>query len=273
MQNSTPASATALNHLANLVPQLARRRAQPLSATAGILQAASAKMSGEGTWQDLWVPTLGALSHVALVGSQKSSAQAFVELQRLLLERGTELSIPWEELSFAAWKECMEQVLFPLLQAQAAGPQSPEGPSPETVAQRQANAAQLLCRVVLTHLPDWQSTAPDAFPALFLRLLHVLVSEATSAPSHACEPLVQPLKNLLLVISMDPLFGQMSSPQQGESLLEATWSVVNPLLPGLRKEIALILDPSLADEPAEASEQAESQEVAAPQETMPQASP
>jgi len=233
LQNSTPASATALGHLSSLVPQLARGTRRLPQASAG-------------QWQALWVPTLSALSHVALVGSQKSSAQAFVFLQRLLLERGTELSLPWEELPFSAWKECLEQVLFPLLQAQVPGPEGGHAPSPETVAPRQASAAQLLCRVVMTHLPDWQTTSPDVFPALFLRLLHVLVSEASS--SSACsESLVQSLKNLLLVISTDPTFGQLSSPQHGENLLEATWSVVTPLLPELRKEIALILNPCFDD--------------------------
>jgi len=187
-QNSTPASVTALGHLSSLVPQLARGTRNLPQATAG-------------QWQALWVPTLSALSHVALLASQKSSAQAFVYLQRLLLERGTELSLPWEQLPFAAWKECLEQVLFPLLQAQAPEPQSCDR---ETVALRQANAAQLLCRVVLTHIADWHTSAPDHFPSLFLRLLHVLVSEATSVPGHIGEPMVQQLKNLLMVISMDP---------------------------------------------------------------------
>jgi len=234
MQNSTPASAMALDHISSLVPQLARGT-RNLPQTTG------------GSWQALWVPTLSTLSHVALEGSQKSSAQAFVSLQRLLLERGTELSLPWEQLPFSGWKECLEQVLFPLLQAQTRTA-SGDVPCAELVAARQANAAQLLCRVVLTHLPDWQTSSPDGFPALFLRLLHVLVSEATSASSLAGEPLLQSLKNLLLVISMDPTFSQMSSPQHGTRLLDASWSVVSPLLPDLRREIALILDPSLAEE-------------------------
>lgn len=42
------------------------------------------------------------------------------------------------------------------------------------------------------------------------------------------------LKNLLLVISTDPAFGEVTS--QGESLLEAAWGVVS--LPGLREEAA-----------------------------------
>jgi hypothetical protein len=235
VQNNTAASAAALDHLSRFVPQMARRARSSLQLVAG-------------QWQAFWVPTLNALSYVALVGSQKSSAQAFVFLQRLLLERGTDLSLPWEELPFSAWKECLEQVLLPLLQAQTLA-DTGEAPCPETVAPRQANAAQLLCRVVLTHLPDWQKGSSDAFPALFLRLLHVLVYEASSASGLAREPLVQSLKNLLLVISTDPTFSQLSSPQHGTSLQEATWSVVTPSLPELRREIALILDPSLADEP------------------------
>jgi hypothetical protein len=234
MQNNTVASVMALDNLSSLVPQLARgTRSLP--------------MTSGGSWQALWVPTLSTLSQVALEGSQKSSAQAFVYLPRLLLERGTELSLPWEEVPFSAWKECLEQVLFPLLQAQTLTA-SGDVPCPELVAARQANAAQTLCRVVLTHLPDWQTSSPDGFPALFLRLLHVLVSEATSASSLGGEPLLQSLKNLLLVISMDPTFSQLSSPQHGNSLLDATWSVVTPLLPELRREIAMILDPSLAEE-------------------------
>uniref|UniRef100_A0A7S1RK85 Uncharacterized protein n=1 Tax=Alexandrium catenella TaxID=2925 RepID=A0A7S1RK85_ALECA len=198
----------------------------------------------------MWVPTLYALADIAKEGSQKSSAQAFMYLQRLLLERGTELSLPWEQLPYAAWKECLEQVLFPLLQAQPAS-ESPAGgaaggPSVEVAAARRASAAQLICRVVLTHLPDWLNSSPDSFPVLFLRLLHILVSEA-SAPGPSREPLCESLKNLLLVISADPVFQELPSPRQSETLLEATWAIVAPSLPELRREVALILDPSAAE--------------------------
>ena len=40
----------------------------------------------------------------------RAHAEAFVYLQRLLLERGTELSLPWDQLPFSAWEECLEQV-------------------------------------------------------------------------------------------------------------------------------------------------------------------
>jgi len=220
-QNSTSASATALEHLSSLVPQLARgSRCLPPEA--------------QSQWRSLWVPTLHALADIAKDGSQRCSAQAFVYLQRLLLECGTDLSLPWEQLEFAAWKECLEQVLFPLLQA---------AQQEETAAIRQANAAQLVCRVLLTHMSGWLKSSPDGFAGLFLRLLHILVSEA--AGTGPCrEPLVESLKNLLLVISADPVFGELSSPQQGETLLEAAWGVVSPSLPGLRGEVSLILDPA-----------------------------
>merc|ERR1711920_295448 len=176
-QNSTQASATALEHLSTLVPQLAR--------------GARCLPQAHGQWQSLWIPTLHALADLANEGSQKSSAQAFVYLQRLLLERGTELSLPWEQVPFAVWKECLEQVLFPLLQ------QTPTQAGAEDIdGSRRASAAQLICRVVLTHMPDWLRCSPDGFPVLFLRLLHILVSEAT-LPSPSVEPLVESLKNLL----------------------------------------------------------------------------
>ncbi|CAJ1415610.1 unnamed protein product [Effrenium voratum] len=103
-QHSTSASTTALGHLSSLVPQLARgARCLPPEA--------------QSQWQSLWVPTLQALADIAKEGSQRSSAQAFVYLQRLLLECGTDLALPWawprakaqEQLEFAAWKECLEQ--------------------------------------------------------------------------------------------------------------------------------------------------------------------
>jgi len=244
--SSPPASSTALDHLSNLVPQLAR--------------GARSLPQAPGQWQSLWVPTLHAISHVAREGSQKSSAQAFVYLQRLLLEKGTDLSLPWEELPFTAWKECFEQVLFPLLQSHLPPNGSSSSVAPDIACVRQANAAQLLCRVVLTHLPDWLLESPEAFPVLFLRLLHVLVSDAASSGS-VHEPLVESLKNLLLVISADPVFGNLASPQlQGESLIEAAWGVVSPAFPSLRREIDLIFNPEL-EMPDSAPEDCQSSDV------------
>merc|ERR1712211_50876 len=97
------------------------------------------------------------------------------------------------------WKECLEQVLFPLLQA----PQEGQGSPADADFARRASVAQLICRVVLTHMPDWLRSSPDEFPVLFLRLLHILVSESSAALSASHEPLVESLKNLLLVISAD----------------------------------------------------------------------
>lgn len=224
--SSAPA---ALGHLSSLVPQLARG-ARCLAPEANL------------QWRSLWVPTLQALADIAKDGSQRSSAQAFVYLQRLLLECGTDLALPWEELEFDAWKECLEQVLFPLLQSPSKGGSIAE----DVAALRQANAAQLVCRVLLTHMSQWLRSSPDGFPVLFLRLLHILVSEATVETSR--EPLVESLKNLLLVISADPAFGELSSPRgEGETLLEAAWGVVSPSLPDLRREVAVILDPSAVE--------------------------
>eukprot|EP00929_Paragymnodinium_shiwhaense_P105158 TRINITY_DN70072_c0_g1_i1.p1 TRINITY_DN70072_c0_g1~~TRINITY_DN70072_c0_g1_i1.p1 ORF type:complete len:1596 (-),score=442.89 TRINITY_DN70072_c0_g1_i1:249-5036(-) len=238
MQSSTPASFAALEHLSSLVPQLARGSRCLLDASSH--------------WQPLWVPTLQVLADIAKDGSQKSSAQAFVYLQRLLLERGAELSLPWEQVPFEAWKECLEQVLLPLLRMPR-GDGEGGALNAEVVGMRQASAAQLLCHVVLTHLADWIRMSPDGFPALFLRLLHVLVSEATTS-AHARDPLEHSMKNLLLVISMDPAFGALQSPKQGETMLEATWAVVTPSLPQLQQEVALILDPNAACEaPPEAA--------------------
>jgi len=228
-QNSTPASAAALGHLSSLVPQMARG-ARNVSQV-------------DGQWQSLWVPTLHALADIAKEGSQRSSAQAFVYLQRLLLDRGSELSLPWEQVDFTVWKECLEQVLFPLLQAQ---PASEDGCINDNEGARRASAAQLICRVVLTHMPDWLQRSPGGFPVLFLRLLHILVSEA-AVPGLSHEPLVESLKNLLLVISADPVFTELASPSQGETLLEGAWAVVSPSFPGLRQEIALIFDPMAGD--------------------------
>mmetsp|Transcript_5377 Transcript_5377/g.12984 ORF Transcript_5377/g.12984 Transcript_5377/m.12984 type:complete len:1528 (-) Transcript_5377:74-4657(-) len=194
------------------------------------------------TWQALWLPTLHALAHVASNGSQKSSAQGFVNLQRLLLEKGTDVALPWEQLPFSAWEECLEQVLLPLLK-------DPTEPTSEDAAQapgrspdRQANAAQLICRVVLTHLPDWLQTSSEGFSVLLLRVLHTLVSEA-AAPKPGREPLVESLKNLLLVLSVDPSLQHIPSPRQGEPFLEVIWSVVTPLFPTLQREIMLIINP------------------------------
>mmetsp|Transcript_19113 Transcript_19113/g.44703 ORF Transcript_19113/g.44703 Transcript_19113/m.44703 type:complete len:1340 (-) Transcript_19113:48-4067(-) len=242
LQNNTPASITALSHLSSLVPQLARgSRTVPQS-------------MAHDPWQALWLPTLHALADVASSGSQRSSAQGFVYLQRLLLEKGTELSLPWEQLPFSAWEECLEQVLLPLLQTPVPGEGSPSASSRAPMAEdRQANAAQLICRVVLTHLPEWLHHSPEGFSVLLLRLLHILVSEA-AAQKPGREPLVESLKNLLLVLSVDPSLQELPSPQHGEPFLEAIWSVVTPLFPTLRREILLIIDPMAEAEPPLAPE-------------------
>lgn len=233
MQNVTTASTTALGHLSSLVPQIAR--------------GARSLPQAQALWQSLWVPTLHALADIAKEGSQRASAQAFLYLQRLLLEVGTELSVPWEQLPFPLWKECLEQVLFPLLRPPTTVAWLPPGDLvSEVVATRQANAAQLICRVLLTHASDWLQSSMDGFPVLFLRLLHIMVSEAAGT-GPASERLTESLKNLLLVISVDPIFNELGSPKHGGTLLEAAWSVVSPTFPGLRQEVALILDPAAAE--------------------------
>jgi len=63
---------------------------------------------------------------------------------------------------------------------------------------------------------------------------------------------------LLLVISADPLFSELASPNQGETLLEGAWGVVSPVFPGLHREIALILDPTAASQLPEGAPAAES---------------
>jgi len=223
--SSSPAYTAALGHLSCLVPQLAR-------GARNVPQARS-------HWQSLWVPTLHALADIAKEGSQKSSAQAFVYLQRLLLERGTDLALPWDEVPFPIWKECLEQVLFPLLQIDTSSDRDADG-------SRCASAAQLICRVVLTHMSDWLRSASDAFAIVFLRLAHILVSEA-SAQKPSKEQLIESLKNLLFVISADPSFGELASPNQGQSVLEAVWGVVSPVFPHLRQEIQQILCPEPMD--------------------------
>jgi len=233
VQDSTSASATALAHLSSLVPQLARgTRSLPKACP----------------WQSLFCPVLYALAHVARGGSQKSSANAFVLLRRLLLERGTELSLPWEELAFVTWKECLEQVLLPLLQV----PQEVDANFAELTGARQANAAQLVCRVVLTHLHAL-AAAPESFPVLFLRVLQVLVSEAVDS-RHAREAMEEQLKNLLIVSYLDPEISALASSQHGESLLEATWGVVSPAFPTLRSEIGMILNPQDMEVPPESDQ-------------------
>lgn len=219
LQDSTPASATALGQLCGLVPQLAR---------------------GDGTapqagvqWQSLWLPTLHIFADIVRRGAERSSAQAFIHLQRLLLEKGAELALP-----FSVWKDCLEQVVLPLLDSAA-------GDSAALVdsdGSRQAAAAQLICRVVLSQMPDWIGSSPDGFPLLFLRLLHALVGKASS-PSAAHDLLVETLKNLLLVVSSDPLFRDAASPTPGQRLIEAVWEVVCPVLPDMADEIRLILEP------------------------------
>lgn len=233
-QSSGPASQAALENLSSLVPQLARGSRSVTTAA--------------GDWQSLWVPTMQALADIAKKGSQRSSAQAFVHLQRLLLERDTGLSVPWERVPFEAWQECLEQVLFPLLQAQPSADVGDAAVPHEVADARRASTAQLSCSVVLTHSADWHRSSPDGFPVLFLRLLHVLVSEA-SKPSTAQETLRQSLKNLLLVISCDPSLAELKSQQAGQTLLEAAWGVVSQSLPGLREEISMILNPPAMDAP------------------------
>jgi len=123
------------------------------------------------------------------------------------------------------------------------------GLSEEVAGARRASAAQLVCRVVLTHMPDWLRTSPDGFPVLFLHLLSILVIDA-AAPNPSHEALAQSLKNLLLVISADPVFSELGSPRMGETLLEAAWGVVSPSLPELRREVTMILNPMAMEEEA-----------------------
>eukprot|EP00397_Hematodinium_sp_SG-2012_P000227 GEMP01000227.1.p1 GENE.GEMP01000227.1~~GEMP01000227.1.p1 ORF type:complete len:2191 (-),score=454.71 GEMP01000227.1:1562-8134(-) len=167
------------------------------------------------------IQSFNAMALVAAFSST-SSTKALFEMQQMML------SSEMVAMDFGVWRKLFEEVLFPLLQGTLMYPFDRTGCTGKMHSVRNA-AAQLFCRLMLTHMPVF--AAHEDFPQVFLRLVLLL------AQSHhdQGEQVVESLKNLLLVISSDTSFRSLRI--QGQLLLDASWAAAEPLLPGLHEEI------------------------------------
>jgi len=170
-------------------------------------------------------PVIYPINAIAVVAafSPELGNKGLFELQNVLL------SPDMVALDFGVWVRLFDEVFFPLLQGTLMNVADKIG-SLSNIRTVRGPAAQVFCRLMLTHMQVFMTHRN--FPAVFLRLIHILVAHPDQ-DQH--EQIVESLKNLLLVISSDAKFRRIYF--QDKPLLGSLWSIVEPILPGFHENI------------------------------------
>jgi hypothetical protein len=144
---------------------------------------------------------------------------------------------PFPRQDLDRWQECFEQVLFPMVTSGFPDAPRRRELSDEDVGLRRAQAAGLVCRVVLQRAPEWLKLDRDRFTLVFFRLVHTIAKEVTKHPDVVADAFGQSLRSLLLVLGQDP---------GSSDLVEKTWTIAASAFPALREEVEAILGPVAA---------------------------
>eukprot|EP00041_Stephanoeca_diplocostata_P037714 m.1438472 g.1438472 ORF g.1438472 m.1438472 type:complete len:1564 (+) comp25091_c1_seq3:265-4956(+) len=183
-------------------------------------------------WSAHWEPLLQAMSRFCTVvqRSVRHHAVALLHSSLMLPEMD-------ERLSEHEWKACLENVLFPLMEALLNPPtQSAPVASLEEIRMR---TSALMSKVFLQHLSVLQRLGD--FISLWMRLLDLL-EKYLRAGSELAEAVPESLKNMLLVMSTHgilrpPDVRGVRAPGAPPSLWQITFSRIESLVPGMFQEL------------------------------------
>ncbi|KAI9208547.1 uncharacterized protein BJ171DRAFT_489303 [Polychytrium aggregatum] len=194
-------------------------------------------MRPERAWFEYWLPILSGLEQQCYHPSREVRQAALTYLQRALLSR--ELLLEGSRLE--CWISCLENVLFPLLEEllKPAVFKLDEASMDET----RMRAVGLLCKFFLNFLPRLVSSRE--LVGLWGRILEYMKSylDVASMPDNVgrtgilYEGVLESLKNMLLVMSMQGVFQFTETGSPTSNLWSCTWEHLDPFLPGLRDEL------------------------------------
>lgn len=214
--------------------------------------------NGTAVWEAHFVPLHAAVAQLACHPSRVIRQQALSLLQRLAM------STDFEALGLEHLHRHFTAVLLPLL-AQLSVPQANAGPfSPSAgLEETQMRAASIICKVWLHNLslllrPGPFSEKPDApmnselrFMGLWTGLLRALLDLMQGRSEVLRESIPESIKNMLMVMissstselphhSVLEIGEPFTHGNQLNGFWKATWELVDPLIPRLRQDLALL---------------------------------
>jgi hypothetical protein len=138
-----------------------------------------------------------------------------------------------EQLSAADWQACIDNVLFPLMDALLRPPL--QGAQVRSLEEIRIRTLALLSKVFLQHVAALSRL--EGFPMLWMRLL-AYMERFKNAGAELAEAVPESLKNMLLVMSTH---GILTAPPSGkasqQSLWTHTWNRIEAFLPGMCAEV------------------------------------
>eukprot|EP01102_Stenamoeba_stenopodia_P011381 TRINITY_DN3491_c1_g1_i2.p1 TRINITY_DN3491_c1_g1~~TRINITY_DN3491_c1_g1_i2.p1 ORF type:complete len:540 (-),score=87.88 TRINITY_DN3491_c1_g1_i2:28-1647(-) len=183
-------------------------------------------------WTGYWLPVLQGFCCLCRDGRQDVRNYAMTYLQRMLL------SSDIQQLSPDAWRNCFEQVLFPLL-TELLKPFSESATATNDtmgVEETRLRASVLLSKIFLQYLPKL-TLLPD-FHKLWLQILHFIeIYMKADRSDLLAEAIPEALKNILLVMTATGVLQPGAKTASGEDIWKLSWGAIDAFCPSLKDEI------------------------------------
>ena len=178
-------------------------------------------------WNMHWESLLQSMARFCTVVSRSVRQHALTMLQSSLMLPDLNRLAPEE------WQTCLENVLFPLMDA-LLEPPAKSAPTTSLEEIRMRTCA-LLCKVFLQHLNVLLPL--ESFTRVWLRILGFM-EKYLKAGTELAEAVPETLKNMLLVMSTAGILapGQPSA-NGGPPLWELTWTRIEGFIPGMCAEL------------------------------------
>jgi brefeldin A-resistance guanine nucleotide exchange factor 1 len=147
----------------------------------------------------------------------------------------TLLSSDIQKLSPEGWRNCFEQVLFPLL-TELLKPFSGGENNSIGIEETRLRASVLLSKIFLQYLP--KLTELTDFHKLWLQILHFI--EIYMKADHSdllAEAIPEALKNILLVMTATGILQPGVKTTSGEDIWQLSWTAIDAFCPSLREEL------------------------------------
>lgn len=178
-------------------------------------------------WAGHWEQLLQSMARFCTVAPRSVRHHAVALLHSSLLQQEMD-----EQLSAADWHACIDNVLFPLMDALLHPPV--QGAQVVSLEEIRMRTSALLSKVFLQHLAALSKL--EAFPSLWMKLL-TYMERFKNAGQELAEAVPESLKNMLLVMSTHGILTPDSGKAMPHSLWVLTWNRIEGFLPGMCAEV------------------------------------
>jgi len=171
-------------------------------------------------WKQYWLPVLSGFRALCVDMRQDVRNHAMTFLQRTLLSSHIQF------LSPQAWRNCFQQVLFPLLTDLLTSF------SNNDIEETRLRASVLLSKIFLQYLP--KLTLLDDFLTLWLEILSFFERYIKADFSdRLAEEIPEALKNIMLVMSATGIF---KGDANGQEIWDLSWKTIDCFCPHLKAD-------------------------------------